>query len=66
MAYDNELDTNLVLLDGSEIFPQNTTVLALRKNRVLKGFTAKFASLCLKNMSVDKIQKATLSEKFKN
>jgi LysR family cys regulon transcriptional activator len=66
MAYDNELDTNLTLLDGSEIFPPNTTVLAFRKDRVLKGFAAKFASLCLKNMAIDKIQKATLSEKFKN
>ena len=66
MAYDNDLDRNLVLLDGSNIFPQNTTVLACRKDRVLKGFAAKFASLCLKNMSLDTIHKATLSEKFKN
>ncbi len=66
MAYDYDLDTNLVLLDGSNIFPQNTTVLAFRKNRVLKGFASKFASLCLRDMSIDEIQKATLSEKFKN
>ena len=64
MAYDNDLDTNLILLDGSNIFPQNTTVLAFRKDRVLKGFAAKFASLCLRDMSIDEIQKATLSEKF--
>ncbi len=65
MAYDNDLDINLKLLDGSNIFPRNTTVLACRKDRVLKGFAAKFASLCLKNMSIEKLQKASLSEKFK-
>ena len=66
MAYDNDLDKNLILLDGSNLFPQNTTVLAFRKDRVLKGFAAKFASLCLRDMSIEEIQKATLSEKFKS
>ena len=66
MAYDDELDTNLVLLDGSEIFPQNTTFLACRKNRLLKGFVAQFVSHCLKDMTVEKIQQITLSDKFSN
>ncbi|OUW01513.1 MAG: transcriptional regulator, partial [Betaproteobacteria bacterium TMED156] len=66
MAYDNDLDTNLVLLDASNLFPQNTTVLACRKDRVLKGYVAEFASICLKNLSTEKIKEMTLSEKFKH
>jgi len=60
VAYDEDSDTNLELLDGSELFKENTTVLALRRGRLLPGYAAHFARLCVRGLSDDKLRKAVM------
>ena len=60
MAYDEDQDKNLVLIRGEEIFERNTTYLALRKGQFLKGFVARFACLCIKNLTLEKLNEKIL------
>ncbi len=57
MAYDKTFDKHLKLIDGRKIFKKNTTVLAFRKGKFLKGYAANFASLCLKGLPTELIYK---------
>jgi LysR family cys regulon transcriptional activator len=58
MAFDEDQDQHLRLLDGSELFKENTTVIALRKGRFLRGFVERFVTLCVRNLSEKDLQKA--------
>ena len=58
MAFDEDQDQHLRLLDGSELFKENTTVIALRKGRFLRGFVKRFVTLCVRNLSEKDLQKA--------
>jgi len=58
MAFDEDQDQHLRLLDGSELFKENTTVIALRKGRFLRGFVRRFVTLCIRNLSEKDLQKA--------
>jgi LysR family transcriptional regulator, cys regulon transcriptional activator len=51
MAYDQDQDRGLVLLDLSHIFRENTALIAVRKGRFLKGYVRRFISLCARPKS---------------
>jgi LysR family cys regulon transcriptional activator len=57
MAFDEDQDQHLRLLDGSELFKENTTVIALRKGRFLRGFVRRFVTFCIRNLSEKDLQK---------
>lgn len=46
MAYDEERDAGLALLDTTHLFPQSTSRIALRRGRFLRGFAYRFIELC--------------------
>ncbi len=46
MAFDDDQDQHLRLLDASELFEENTTLLAVRKERFLRGYVKRFIALC--------------------
>jgi len=46
MAYNEERDTELRLLDGAHLFPKATSRIALRRGRFLRGFAYRFIELC--------------------
>lgn len=58
MAFDDEQDQHLQLLDASDLFQENMTVLALRKGRFLRGFVKRFVTLCVRDLSEGELIKA--------
>jgi LysR family cys regulon transcriptional activator len=46
MAYNEERDTGLRLLDSAGLFPKTTSRIALRRGRFLRGFAYRFIELC--------------------
>lgn len=58
MAFDEEQDQHLQLLDASDLFQENMTVLALRKGRFLRGFVKRFVTLCVRDLSEGELIKA--------
>jgi len=46
MAFNPERDKNLRLLDASHLFEPNTTRIAVRRGRYLRGFAYRFIELC--------------------
>ena len=65
MAFDDDQDKHLKLLDASELFKENTTVLALRKGRFLRGYVKRFVTLCVRNLSEKELQKAVADEQLR-
>ena len=61
MAFDENQDTDLVIIKGDKLFEQNTTYLALRKGQFLKGFVAKFACLCIKDLTTEDLNSKILN-----
>ncbi len=59
MAFDDDQDQHLRLLDASELFKENVTVVALRKGRFLRGYVKRFVTLCVRNLSEKELLKAT-------
>ncbi len=49
MAFDEDQDQHLRLLDASELFEQNTTLLAVRKERFLRDYVKRFIALCVRD-----------------
>ena len=62
VAYDEQSDGGLELLDASELFEENTTVLAMRRGRLLPGYVLHFAQLCLRGYSEAQLQSAVMEE----
>lgn len=60
IAYDEEADRELALLDASELFSQNTTLLAVRKGRLLPGYAMAFVRLCIRGLSEEELNRALL------
>jgi len=58
MAFDDEQDQHLQLLDASDLFQENMTVIALRKGRFLRGFVKRFVTLCVRDLSETELIKA--------
>jgi LysR family transcriptional regulator, cys regulon transcriptional activator len=65
MAFDDDQDKHLKLLDASELFKENTTVLALRKGRFLRGYVKRFVTLCVRHLSEKELQKAVADEQLR-
>lgn len=65
MAFDDDQDQHLKLLDASELFKENTTVLALRKGRFLRGYVKRFVTLCVRHLSEKELQKAVSDEQLR-
>jgi LysR family cys regulon transcriptional activator len=63
VAYDEESDRELSLLDASELFAENTTVLAVRRGRLLPGYAARFVQLCVRGLTEDALERAVQSAK---
>ncbi len=51
MAYDPGRDATLRLLESSHLFAENTTRIAVRRGRYLRGFAYRFIELCTPNLS---------------
>jgi LysR family cys regulon transcriptional activator len=62
VAYDEESDRDLSLLDASELFAENTTVLAVRRGRLLPGYAMRFVQLCIRGLTDEALQRAVQSE----
>lgn len=58
MAFDEDQDHQLELLDASELFEENTSYVALRKGRFHRGFVQRFLMLCVRNLSETQLQEA--------
>jgi LysR family cys regulon transcriptional activator len=57
VAYDEERDTGLRLLDSHHLFPKSTSRIALRRGRFLRGFAYRFIELCSADLT-EKVVKA--------
>jgi LysR family cys regulon transcriptional activator len=62
VAFDDQADAGLVMLDASEIFSMNTTVLALRKSRLLPGYAKAFVRLCVRGLDETQLHDAIHKE----
>ncbi|MEY2776645.1 MAG: hypothetical protein RLY30_743 [Pseudomonadota bacterium] len=62
VAYDEDADVGLSLLDASELFDENITVIALRRGRLLPGYAVHFAQLCVRGLTEAQLQQAVLEE----
>ena len=51
MAYDENQDSDLALIEGDKIF-EKIPLSGLEKGAVLKGFVAKFVCLCINNLTI--------------
>ena len=57
MAYHEQRDQGLKLLDASALFPRNTTYLALRRGHFLRGYAYQFLKLCRENLDEETVQR---------
>jgi LysR family transcriptional regulator, cys regulon transcriptional activator len=62
VAYDEASDVGLDLLDASELFAENTSVIALRRGRLLPGYVAHFARLCARGVTEEALRAAVMKE----
>ena len=60
LAFDPERDARLQLLGGAPLFPENTTVIAVRRGHYLRTFGYRFIELCSAELSADKVREAVL------
>jgi LysR family cys regulon transcriptional activator len=51
MAWHPQKDNGLVLLENSDVFPANTTRIALRRGHYLRGFSYRFIEFCTSALS---------------
>jgi LysR family transcriptional regulator, cys regulon transcriptional activator len=66
MAFDEDQDQQLELLDASELFAENTTYVALRKGRFLQRYVLRFVMLCVRNLSETQMQEALAHDELRN
>ncbi len=60
IAFDPERDTRLRLLGGEPLFPENTTVIAVRRGHYLRAFGYRFIELCSAELTADRVREAVL------
>lgn len=58
MAWHPKKDEGLALLDGKDIFPANTTRIAVRRGHYLRGFAYRFIELCAANLTESVVRSA--------
>nr|WP_163501362.1 CysB family HTH-type transcriptional regulator [Halomonas socia] len=56
MAYHEERDRGLTLLDASSLLPRNTTYLALRRGHFLRNYAYRFLELCREDLNEAMVQ----------
>ncbi|SFW99372.1 CysB family HTH-type transcriptional regulator [Marinospirillum alkaliphilum] len=56
VAWQPQRDSELVLLDSTDLFPVKTTQLALRRGHYLRSFALHLVQLCCQNLSAEQIQ----------
>lgn len=56
MAWQPKKDDGLVLLDGDNLFPSNTTRIAVRRGHYLRGFAYRFIEFCAPELTEDAIK----------
>ena len=59
MAFENDRDTDLRLLDSVHLFPQSTSRIALRRGRFLRSFVYRFIELCSAELTEKKLPTGT-------
>jgi len=62
MAYDPQVDTDLVALDASHLFESSTTQLGFRKGTFLRGYMYKFINLFAPHLTPDVVKAVMESE----
>jgi LysR family cys regulon transcriptional activator len=63
MAYHPKKDEGLTLLDGADIFPINTTRIAVRRGHYLRGFAYRFIELCSADLTENAVRAALAPSK---
>jgi LysR family cys regulon transcriptional activator len=63
MAYHPRKDEGLTLLDGADIFPTNTTRIAVRRGHYLRGFAYRFIELCSADLTENAVRAALAPSK---
>ncbi|MGH8477239.1 MAG: CysB family HTH-type transcriptional regulator [Methylococcales bacterium] len=58
MAFDPARDSGLHLLESSHLFEKNTTRIAVRRGRYLRGFAYRFIELCTPDLTESKLLNA--------
>jgi LysR family cys regulon transcriptional activator len=61
IAFNAERDRRLQQIETS-LFGDNTTLIAVRRNHVLRGFAYKFIELCNASLDINTVREAALSE----
>ncbi|WP_422717922.1 CysB family HTH-type transcriptional regulator [Franzmannia pantelleriensis] len=56
MAYHDQRDQGLTLLDASDLLPRNTTYLALRRGHFLRSYAYRFLELCREDLDEATVQ----------
>ncbi|MFA5898193.1 MAG: LysR substrate-binding domain-containing protein, partial [Hyphomicrobium sp.] len=62
MAYDAERDTGLALLPTNDLFERNTSRIAVRKDRYLRGFAYRFIELCSASLTEAVVRQAVATK----
>lgn len=62
MAFDEDQDHQLELLDASELFEENTSYVAVRKGRFHRGYVQRFLTLCVRSLSETQLQEALAND----
>ncbi len=63
IAFNPERDRRLQQIETS-LFGNNTTLIAVRRNHVLRGFAYKFIELCNASLDINSVREAALSEEI--
>jgi LysR family cys regulon transcriptional activator len=58
MAYDEEIDSDLVAIDASHLFEQSTTMIGCRKGTFLRGYMYEFMELFAPHLTRDVVEEA--------
>ena len=60
IAFDERRDTSLRILPGAPLFPENTTLIAVRRGHYLRSFGYSFIELCSAGLGPERVRAAVL------
>lgn len=60
IAFDAQRDASLQALAGTPLFPENTTVIAVRRGHFLRSFGYRFIELCSPELDAQRVREAIL------
>ncbi len=63
MAFDAERDTGLRMLDATSLFARNTSRIAVRQGRYLRGYAYRFIELCSPDLT-ESVVRSSVSSKI--